>query len=66
MVIGGFGGKICRSMCNVIGCPMVFIQKFAYLGASMLMRIASLEEMVLGFCVGNVIHWKVDMFYFFS
>ena len=71
MVIGGFGGKICRSMCNVIGCPMVFIQKFVYPRASMLMRIAGLEEMILASCMGDgilgdVIHWKMDMFYFFS
>ena len=37
----------------------------------MLMRIASLEEMILASCMGHgilgdITHWEVDMFYFVS
>ena len=58
-------------MSNFIGCSVVFIQKFVDFCTSMFVRIAGLKEMVLPFCMGNwilgdIIHWKVDVFYFFS
>ena len=58
-------------MCDVVGCPVILVQEIINLGTSMLMRIASLEEMILASCIsdgilGDVIHWKVDMFYFLS
>ena len=71
VVIRSFGCEKCRSMSNVIGCSVVFIQKFVDFCTSMFVRVASLKEMVLPFCMGNwilgdIIHWKLDVFYFFS
>ena len=50
---------------------MVFIKKFIYFGTSMFVGVTDLKEMVFasGMSDGilcNVIHWKVNMFYFFS
>ena len=71
MIIRSFGCEKCRSMSNVVGCSVVFIQEFVDFCTSMFVRVAGLKEMVLPFCIddwilGDIIHWKVDVFYFVS
>ena len=71
MVVGGFGGKKSWGIGNVVGCSVVFVEEFIDPCTTMFVGVAGLKKMILPICMGDwilgdIIHWEMIMFYFFS